>query len=215
MPHLHSGCGPTARTRPRVDTAVMIPSRRPRLLVLSMVALLAACASPPPQATVQVFAARPAQLAGTTYRHDRLPSQAGLPGQDELERAADGLLGQAGLRRVETGAQLAVQLGYRQDPYASGGYASPSVGVGAGAGSGGFSGIGIGLSFPIGGAPVQAFQRMDVQVREVASGQVMFQSQASSSAGAPPVALLDAALQGFPNPPPGTRVVPLGAPATH
>lgn len=191
----------------------MIPSRPRRLLVFAAAAaaLLAACAGPPPPATVQVFTGPPQLPAGTTYRYERLPSQAGQAGQGELEAAADALLGRAGLRRDEAAPRLAVQLTGRQDTagYGPWGYGGgPSVGVGIAGGSGGGGGVGIGLGFPIGGG-VRPAQRMDVQIRDLASGTVVYQAQASGSAGTSRVALVQAALRDFPNARPGTRQVPL------
>jgi hypothetical protein len=52
-------------------------------------------------------------------------------------------------------------------------------------------------------------QRVDVQLRDLASGQVVFQSQASSNSGVSAASLVEAALRNFPNVPPGTWVVPL------
>lgn len=195
----------------------MIPSRR-RLLVLSFAAGLAACAGTPPTATVQVFTVPPALPAGATYRYERLPSQAAR--QAELEAAADPLLARAGLRRDEAAPRLSVQLAATRDP--SGGYGpwggpsggGSSVGIGISGGGGGGS-VGIGFGIPIGGSGVRASQRVDVQVRDLASGRVLFQSQASASAGASPVALLQAALLDFPHAQPGTRQVPLAKAAVR
>lgn len=193
----------------------MTPLRRRRLPILCLAAVLAGCASTPPEATVQVFTGPPQLPAGTTYRYERLPSQAAQPRQAELEASADALLARAGLRRDDAAPRLAVQLTTRQDqpgyglwgwPYGGG----PSVGVGVAGGSGGGSSVGIGLGFPIGGSGPRPAQRLDVQIRELASGRVLFQSQASGSSGASPVALLQAALRDFPNALPGTRHVPLG-----
>ena len=189
----------------------MIPLARRHLLVLSVAAMLAACASTPPQATVQVFTA-PTQLpAGATYRHDRLPSQAAQPRQAELEATADALLAQAGLRRDDAAPRLSLQVTASQDQYATGPYwGGSSVGVGIAGGTGGHSGIGIGLGFPIGmGGGIRESQRVDVMLRDLGSGQVLYQSQASGDSGASPAALLRAALSGFPNAAPGTRQVPL------
>ena len=190
----------------------MLPLARRQLLVLTAAAMLAACASTPPQATVQVFTA-PTQLpAGATYRHERLPSQVAQPRQAELEAAADALLAQAGLRRDDAAPRLSFQVTATQDPLMGGPYwgGGPSVGVGVAGGSGGRGGIGIGLGFPIGGGGVvQASQRVDVLLRDLSSGQVVYQSQASGGSGASQVALLQAALSGFPNAAPGTRQVPL------
>jgi hypothetical protein len=69
--------------------------------------------------------------------------------------------------------------------------------------------VGIGLNFPVGGTPVYPSQRVDVQLRDLASGQVVFQSQASSNSGVSAASLVEAALRNFPNVPPGTWVVPL------
>ncbi|WP_049871300.1 DUF4136 domain-containing protein [Ramlibacter tataouinensis] len=180
---------------------------------MSVAAMLAGCASTPPQATVQVFTNQPQLPAGSTYRHERLPSQAGQPGQDQLEAAADALLARAGLRRDDTSPRLSVQVTASQDRVAGGpAWGAPSVGLGIGGGSWGGSGVGvgIGLGFPIGGTGVRASQRVDVQLRNLASGQVVFQSRASGSSGVSAVTLLDAALRDFPNAPPGTRQLPLG-----
>lgn len=187
------------------------------LLPLAAAALLGACATTPPGATVQVFTAQPRIAPGTTYRHERLPSQAGQPYVAELEAAADSMLAQGGLRRDDAAPRLVVQLAARRDqvasPWGGGwGWGGPSVGVGLGGGShGGFGGVG--LSFPIGGGGggVRATQQVDVQVRDLATGQVVYQSQASSGAGVSPGALIQAALLGFPNAPPGARQVPLPA----
>lgn len=190
----------------------MRPNRR-HLLVLPLAALLAACASTPPEATVQVFTLPPQLAAGTTYRHERLPSQAAQPGLAGLEATADAALARAGLRRDDAGGRLAVQLAATQEPAGNGGWGwggGPSVGIGLGGGSRGGS-VGIGLGFPIGGGGVRAAQHVDVQLRDLASGQVVFQSRASGSSGASPAALVEAALRGFPALAPGTRQVPLAA----
>lgn len=191
----------------------MIPLR-PRLTgVLALAAMLVACASTPPDATVQVFTPQPPLAAGSTYRYERLPLQAGQPVQAQLEAAADAVLARAGLRRNEAAPRLSVQLTAVQDRPLAGpgwGWGGPSVGIGIGGGSGGGS-VGVGLGFPIGGGGYggQASQRVDVVMRDLGSGQVLFQSQASGSANASAVSLLEAALRDFPNAPAGVRRVPL------
>jgi hypothetical protein len=175
-------------------------------------ALLAACASTPPQATVQVFTAPAQQFApGTTYRFERLPSQVAQPRQAELEATADALLARAGLRRDDASPRLSVQVTATQDPVArSPWWGGPSVGIGISGGGGG-GGVGIGFGIPIGGGGggVDASQRVDVHLRDLSTGQVVFQSQASGGSDASAASLLDAALRDFPNSPPGARVVPL------
>lgn len=139
--------------------------------------MLGACASTPPQATVQVFTAPPRLAAGSTYRHERLPSQAAEPNQAQLEAVADAALARAGLRRDDANARLAVQLTTRRtevhSPWGGGGGwggGGPSVGFGLGGGSGGGFG-GIGLSFPIGGfggsGTSRGTQQVDVQLRDL------------------------------------------------
>jgi hypothetical protein len=192
----------------------MASLRHRHLLALCLVAMIGACASTPPEATVQVFTAQPRLAPGATYRFERLPSQAAQPSQAELEAAADALLARAGLRRDDATARLAVQLTtFRQEPppYDSGwgwGWGGPAVGIGIGGGSRGSFG-GVGLSFPIGGGGYRSTQHVDVHVRDLSSGQVVFQSRASSGSGASAVSLLQAALRDFPNTPPGSRQVPL------
>ena len=75
--------------------------------------------------------------------------------------------------------------------------------------------MGIGLDFPIGGTAVYPSLRVDALLRDLASGQVVFQSQASSNSGASAATLLEAALRDFQNVPPGTRLLPLSGPIVY
>ena len=182
-------------------------ARRLLLPTLAIAALLTACAASPPAAQVQVFAS--AQVVpGSTYRYDRLPSQAGQPSQAALEAAADAVLSGNGLRRDDQAGRFTVQLTATTDAISGvPPWGGPSVGIGIGGGGGG-GGIGFGFGFPIGGS-AQAAQRVDVQVRDPATGQVVFQSQASGDSRSAPAALVRPALAGFPNGVVGTRSVPL------
>lgn len=194
----------------------MIRLRRRPLLCLPLVAMLAACAAPPPQATVQVFTLGAQLSPGSTYRHERLPSHATRPDLPLLEGVADAALARAGLRRVDANARLAIQVTVSQDAVAyAPAWGLPWMSVGIGGGSWGGGGVGVGLSFPIGGTTVYPSQRVDVLLRELASGQVVFQSQAGGNSGASAAMLLEAALRDFPNAPPGMRLVPLPGPVGY
>ena len=187
--------------------------RRRHLLGLPLAAILAACVAAPPHAFVQVFAVAPQLPTGTTYRHERLPSQAARPDQNTMEDVADAVLARAGLRRADTNPRLAVQVVVSQDAMGYGPtWGASSVGVGIGGGNWSGSSVGIGFGFPIGGTAVYPSQRVDVTLRDLANGHVVFQSQASSNSGASAATLLEAALRDFPNVPPSSRVVPLSGP---
>ena len=92
-----------------------------------------------------------------------------------------------------------------------------SVGLGGGSwGGGGVGGVGVGFNFPIGGsAAAYPSQRVDVIVRDLSNGHVVFQSQAMSNSGASAPVLADTAMRGFPDVPPGMRVVPLPGPGGY
>ena len=189
---------------------------RHHLLALPLAAMLAACAAAPPQATVQVFTLAPQLPPATTYRHERLPSQAARPDQATMEGVADAVLSRAGLRRDDANPRLTVHVTASQDAAAYGPAWGPSwVGVGIGGGSWGGGSMGIGVNFPIGGTTVYPSQRVDVLLRDLANAQVVFQSQASGNSGASAATLLEAALRDFPNVPPGTRLVPLSRPVGY
>lgn len=189
----------------------MQPLRLRFLPALCLAALLGACATPgPPEATVRVYTTQPSLASGSTYRFERLPSQAVLPLQTEMEMAAEAMLARAGLRRDDAAGRLSVQLALSQDPGSGGpGWGGSAVSVGIGGGGGG-GGVGIGLGIPIGGFGARASQQhVNVVLRDLGNGQVVFQSQASSSTQARPGALVEAALRDFPAAPPGQRQVPL------
>ena len=167
--------------------------------------------------TVQAFSGLPTLPANPTYRFERLPSQAALPGQDRLEMLADPALYRAGLRRDDAQPRYSVQVSARVQRVLSP-YADPWD-PGWGWGGVGFAGrhAGLGLGFgwggPLGRWDQPWFQReVGVVVRELGSNKVVFESHASSDGpfldtDVALAAMFNAALQGFPNPPPGPRRV--------
>lgn len=167
---------------------------------------------------------------GTPYRFERLPSQQAIGNpQDSIELLARSALAKVGLELNPQAARYSVQvvlntqvidrldggLGGFGGFGGFGGYGGYGYGSGVflGAGSGG---AGLGLSFPIQSQPY--FKRdLTVLVRDLGTNQVVYETRAlhdgvwSDTLAVVP-AMLDAALQGFPQPPPGTRRVNIEIP---
>jgi len=167
---------------------------------------------------VNSFALKPL-AAGASYRFERLPSQqADTPAQTQLEVMAEHALAKAGLRRNDNAPELLVQLRVTQRLEHNSADTLPfGWQLGARVGRHGALGLGGGSLFP-GLADLPSYWReVHLTLREVASGVVVFESRArhdgpwSDSAAILP-AMLDAALQGFPNPPAGERRVPVEIP---
>ncbi len=168
---------------------------------------------------VQSFSGLTALPAQPTYRFDRLPSQQS-PAQGQLEAMADTALHQAGLRRDDANPHYTVQVG-------AGLQRVLSPWAGPWDGGWGWGGWGWGGHHGFGG--IGAFGRMespwyhrqvDVIIRELPSNRVVFESHAANDgpwlddASVFP-AMFQAALQGFPNPPPGLRRVNIQVGATN
>ena len=156
---------------------------------------------------VQSFSGLPALPANPTYRFERLPSQQTDPNQAQLEALADPALFKAGLRRDDATPRYSVQVSARvlrilspwSDPY----WGSPY------GWSGGHHGAFMRFPQP---EPSWHQREVGIVVREVSSGKVVFESRASNDGPMldPNLALagmFEAALQGFPNTPPGPRRV--------
>lgn len=157
---------------------------------------------------------------GTPYRFERLPSQQTFAAQqDQVEALARTALAKVGLDLNPTVARYSVQvllatLVLERSPYggpAYGGFGFPMTGVFMGGGSRGTS-LGLGMSFPL-RFPEPFFKReLSILMRELSTGQIVFETRAvhdgvwSDTLAVLP-AMLDAALTGFPQPPPGTRRV--------
>lgn len=191
-----------------------------RLLALALVAAaLSGCATGYLLDTqVQSFSALPALPAQPTYRFERLPSQQGDPNQTTLELLADPALQKAGLRRDDANPQYSVQVAGRSQqtlsPWASPygwGWGGWNVGLGGWGGRGAAWGVGFGGPWP--GWDSYWFHReVSVIVRDLASNRVVYETSAINDGpwydtGAVLPAMFDAAMQGFPNPPPGPRRV--------
>ena len=195
------------------------------LLLAGLLLALAGCATPYRlDSQVNSFSILSGTPAGG-YRFERLPLQQADPHQPRVEALAEAALARAGLRRDDAAPQFAVQAWgltpQMTDPWGGPGYRDPWWGPAGGwgglsVGSGGHVGLGIGIGMPLGyaGAYGRTVYRREVGlvVRELASGQVLYQTQAASDGPwlDPDRAigsLFDAALQGFPNPPVGPRRV--------
>ena len=187
-----------------------------KLLGLAVVAawLLAGCASTYVlDNNVQAFSSLTSLPAQPSYKFERLPSQQ-APGQAQLEAMADPALHKAGLRRDDANPHYSVQVSGGIVPILSP-WADPWRGWGWGGGWGvGFHhrGFGMGLGGPWGMEPPWYHREVSVIVRELPSNRVAFESHASSdgpwrdNTEVLP-AMFEAAMHGFPNPPPGVRRV--------
>lgn len=153
---------------------------------------------------------------GTTYRFERLPSQQVLGAQpDRVEALARNALAKVGMDLNPAAARYSVQvvvntLVVERSPYGGAGYDGfgfPMPGVFLGGGSHGAS---LGMSFPMRFSEPYFKRELSILMRDLASGQIVFESRAVHDgvwSDTLPVlaAMLDAALRGFPQPAPGTR----------
>lgn len=178
--------------------------------------------------------------AGATYRFERLPSQqAAEPQQSQLEAMATAALQLVGLRRDDAKPAYSAQIGARvtataapwDDPWISPGWGprypfgyGPGFGAGYGRGwrGGGWGGWGGAFYGPAFYGPVFPpnpwyLREVNLILRELPSGQVVYETTARndgpySTSGPILRTLFDAALQGFPNPPPGVRQIRITVP---
>ncbi|MEO8250371.1 MAG: DUF4136 domain-containing protein, partial [Burkholderiales bacterium] len=171
-----------------------------------------------------------APATATTYRFERLPlEQIDSAAQASLEAMAAEALAKVGLRQVGADARLAVQVAAQVTRLDAGPWASPwgapgpgwHVGIGFGggyAGSGGgwaaWPGFGLGY-YDYLPPPPRYWREVSIVMRDAATGKVAYQTRAQSDSGwwdsnvVLPV-MFEAAVQGFPQPPPGVRMVRIG-----
>ena len=152
---------------------------------------------------------------GTAYRFERLPSQQSVGNQQDLvEGLARTALAKVGMELNAPVARYSVQVllnNQRVDrsPYGGGydgfGFGGPGVFLG-----GGNRGAAFGLSFPLRFSEPYYKRELSIFMRDLSSNQLVFESRAlhdgvwhDTLAVLP--AMLDSALRGFPQPPPGTR----------
>jgi len=177
-------------------------------------------------ADVRSYMKPPLLSVGASYRFERLPSQqaqADAAGQTQLEAMVQPVLAKAGLQRDDASAHYSVQVlaGIKVDPYAP--WDRPFIGWGPGfnRGWGRYSGnlhhpftswYGLGMSE----LPYYWYQ-VSLLIRNLSTAQVVYETHAAydgrwadSEAILP--TLFEAALQGFPNPPPGSRHVNIEIP---
>lgn len=187
---------------------------------IAAVALLAGCASYTLDSTVQSFSHISALPQPATYRFERLLSQQDVA-QPQLEAFADPALNAAGLRRDDASPRYSVQIMARAaqtlSPWADP-WATPGFGFGVGVGGWRRGGWGWGLHSRYGYEAPWYHREVDVVVRDLSNNSVVYESRAISDgpftdAAKVFPAMFVAALQGFPNPPPGPRRVDVRVPS--
>ncbi len=162
--------------------------------------------------TVQSFSQLPALPAQPTYRFERLPSQQD-PWHAQLEAMADAALHKAGLRRDDANPRYSVQVGAQLQRVLSP-WANPWYGWGA-----------FGVSHRRGWAwhsasrlatatwnPPGIQREVSIIMRELPSNRAVYETRAFNAGpwmddGSVFPVMFQAALQGFPTPPPGPRRV--------
>lgn len=181
--------------------------------VVAASGLLAGCASTyRMDNTVQSYSNLTSVPAQAGYRFERLPSQLRDPSQPRLEAVAAASLARVGLQRDEAHPIYSVQVWSRmQQAVSPWGY--PRSGGWGIVGIGSHPGVGLGLGFPLGGIETPWYQReVGLIVRALPGGQVVYETHAFNDGywihpDTALAAMMDAALQGFPQPPQGVRRV--------
>ena len=155
---------------------------------------------------------------GTLYRFERLPSQQVVgTQQDTVERLARAALARVGMELDPATARYSAQVFVSTQviervPYGGAGYDGfgfPAPGVFLG---GGNRGAALGMSFPMLYSEPFYRRELTLLLRDLGSGQVVFETHAMSDGVqyetlAVLSAMLDAALNGFPQPPAGPRLI--------
>ncbi len=186
--------------------------------ILTIAFTLTGCASTRlVDAQVNSFAPQPV-ATGASYRFERLPSQQHNPDQDQLEQLAQQALAKVGLK-FSPAAALSVQVNAVQRQESNPRQNGVNIGVGLGwvFGNGAVSIGNRGALFPGLDAQQTNYWRQVSLVMRNAQQTVVFESHAThdgiwSDHATVLAALLDAALQGFPNPPEGVRRVNIDIP---
>ncbi len=162
-------------------------------------------------------------LQGSKYRFERLPSQVNNPEAGLAEQQAQAAMTAVGLVRDDAGASLSVMVGFSGTQYQADPWGRPigpgwtpygSVGIGIGIGAGSHIGLGTGMRFP---PPTQYRREVSLVMRDLKSGQVVYETRASHAgpwSDSVPIfaTLFQAALANFPNPPAGLRRVNIELP---
>ncbi|PUE53986.1 DUF4136 domain-containing protein [Limnohabitans parvus] len=162
-------------------------------------------------------------LQGARYRFERLPSQVNNPEAGLAEQQAQAAMTAVGLVRDDAGASLSVMVGFSGTQYQADPWGRPigpgwtpygSVGIGIGIGAGSHIGLGTGMRFP---PPTQYRREVSLVMRDLKSGQVVYETRASHAgpwSDSVPIfaTLFQAALANFPNPPAGLRRVNIELP---
>ena len=174
---------------------------------------------------VRSYATPPLVPPGASYRFERLLSQqADVARQTRLEAMAQPALAKVGLQRNDAAARYSVQVSaaMKVTPYAPWDQPAPGWGLGWNLGFGVHSGNvmlmgGTGWpGFGMGESPYY-WRQVSLNIRNLSTAQVVYETHAThdgrwadSEAVIP--AMLDAALKGFPNPPPGVRRINIEIP---
>lgn len=194
------------------------------LLVCAAAAGLAGCSTQRlVDGRVQSFSTLAAVPAPPTYRIERLPSQL-APSFEPIAALAGQALARAGLQRDDAAPRLLVQVGVQADAVPRydefGPYGAPPWGFGGWYGHGWGVGMGVGGIWRMGGPTPLHRRAVSIVMRDAQSQAVVYETSAVHEdvwVSDPAVygVLLDAALQGFPQPPQGPRQVRLPLPTAQ
>lgn len=152
---------------------------------------------------------------GTAYRFERLPSQQVIGAQqDYVEERARTALAKVGMQmnpatarysvQVRVSTQVIERLPYDGAGYDGFGFATPGVFLG-----GGSQGAAFGMSFPMRFSEPYYRRELTLLMSDLGTHQVVYETRALSDGVQGETlsvlsAMLDAALRGFPQPPPGS-----------